>query len=199
MPEAEQHLTDDQLQEWLDGELAPELGAWAQEHVGRCARCAERCVPYRRLFVALDQLPAWQPSHDLSLLVLNRLEASPRQPERLPWLLAGQLLVGGIALGLSWPRLSTLSGFRFLEIVKSLLTHDWVRAVSPALRLVPPELPWEAAWAVLRLPARWVDVTRAATWPAGGALLGLSFLLWMGVNGWMLRRGTINPAGVSGR
>lgn len=76
--------TQDRLDDFLDGRLAPgssdELGA----HVATCSPCRKRLVQAQALVSALRQLPVDPPSKDFEERVLNqaaeRLLAKPRMP-----------------------------------------------------------------------------------------------------------------------
>lgn len=56
-----QHLSAEQLQAFLGGELAPREHASAEEHLAACARCAAEMDGWRLLFEGLEDLPTLAP------------------------------------------------------------------------------------------------------------------------------------------
>jgi anti-sigma factor RsiW len=199
MPEVAEHLTDDRLQEWLDGELAPDLAASARAHVSHCARCTEQASKYRMLYLSLERLDERKPSVDLTPGVLARLVRRERRRDGLLWVLAGQAMLAGFAVSLTWPRLTLLADSWRASVPQPQLLLDFLRAASQGLRLTPLVLPWDSLRNALELPSHWGVDSLLGPWPAWGAALGVGFVIWTGVNGWMLRTGGVDSAGASPR
>ncbi len=121
------HLTESQLNEYLDNALsAPELRL-IEMHLSGCVDCRNKVEAQRSLFQWLAKLPEETLSRDLTPLVLSRL---PEQKLRLGWklILAVQ---SGIALGLT-----ILVSARLLPLVN-------LKTVAAAftLKFPPIELP----------------------------------------------------------
>jgi anti-sigma factor RsiW len=200
MSEAERCLTDDQLQEWLDGEMDPARAANASAHAGQCARCSGRALAYQQLFASLARLEAPAPERNLVGPVLARIEPGAAEGIRrwFPWVLGGQVALAGAVLALSWSYI--------IELVRAWRAASafpaaaaWLHTALSVVQEVPSGMSWESArQAIESLPDR-ILAPWAVTWPTWGFLLGMSFLLWSGVNGWVLRRQGVSPAGTGER
>lgn len=198
MPEVGEHLADDRLQEWLDGELAPDVAASIKAHLAHCAICSQQVSRYRELYVSLEQLEQRTPSIDLTPAVLARLASGTRPRDWLAWLLAGQLLLAGLVMSLTWSRITTLTSDWLSIVPQPQLLLSLLRTALQGLRLTAPVLPWDSLRTALELPSHWGLNSLVASWPAWGAALVVGFVVWTGINGWMLRTG-IDSAGASRR
>ncbi len=94
------HLTDSELNEYLDHVLGPSERQALERHLTRCDECRARLSELQHLFTSLEDLPETKLQGDLSAAVLKRLfpnAASPRPSHRL-WtpVFAAQL---GLVLG----------------------------------------------------------------------------------------------------
>ena len=89
-----------ELTAYLDGELAPEKTATVRAHLAGCAACRSTETLLRGTLLALEALPAFEPSAGLRRTVLNRLDGLPRPlGERLRMVLRpGVLLPSAAAL-----------------------------------------------------------------------------------------------------
>ena len=67
------HLTDQRIQEWLDGQLSQREAARIQAHLDGCARCRAEAEVWRDLIADLSSLPALVPAADFSGRVLAEL------------------------------------------------------------------------------------------------------------------------------
>jgi hypothetical protein len=91
------HLTESQLNEYLDKALsAPEQGI-LEQHLSGCADCRNKMETLRSLFHMLDGLPEESLTHDLAPLVMDRL---PDRKIGLGWKLVIAFQTG-IAIGLA--------------------------------------------------------------------------------------------------
>jgi hypothetical protein len=89
------HLTETQLNEYLDGIMeAPEQDLM-QAHLSDCADCRARLAALQTVFKALAALPEETPRVDLTLSILRAL---PRGSSGLGWRLAFAMQAG-ISLG----------------------------------------------------------------------------------------------------
>ena len=90
-----EHLSPEEAQAFLDGQLAPEGRRRAEEHLGRCARCAAELETWRTLFEELEDLPVLAPAAGFTERVLGGLEvtAPPSLPARVGSRLRGLLPV----------------------------------------------------------------------------------------------------------
>jgi hypothetical protein len=157
------HLTDPQLNEYLDGTLDAVTKRHCDEHLASCGSCRARLDELQDLFAELSSLAEARLPHDLTAKVLAGLPS--KQPRTWTPAFAAQL---GAALGASlWlsvqitkfvlPLVAALRPpqLRLPNVALSLPTFDlqWLAlnllrlAISifqpaiPELRFAPPELP----------------------------------------------------------
>ena len=67
------HLTDQRIQEWLDGQLSQGEAARIEAHLDGCARCRAEAEVWRDLIADLSSLPALIPAASFSGQVLAEL------------------------------------------------------------------------------------------------------------------------------
>lgn len=82
MPNSPAHLTDLTLEQLAEDLLPGKERAAAEEHLGRCSRCAAELEGYRALFVALSDLPRFAPSEAFTDSVMARVRMAP-EPDPL--------------------------------------------------------------------------------------------------------------------
>jgi len=75
-----QHLSAEELQALLEGELPSRERARTEEHLASCARCSEELEAWRLLFSELCDLPALAPHEAFG----ERVMAGVRVPESMP-------------------------------------------------------------------------------------------------------------------
>lgn len=90
------HLTEDQLNEYLDGLLEAQLHEQMQAHLSDCAACRAKLASLQTVFKALAGLPELTPEHNLTPSVLKIL---PKGNSDLGWRLA-LAVQAGVNLGL---------------------------------------------------------------------------------------------------
>lgn len=88
------HLTDSQLNEYLDHALGKSTRREADLHLQSCAVCRARLDELQNVFTALTGLPEARPARDLSTSILSRLPQ--KQPRVWAPFFAAQV---GAALG----------------------------------------------------------------------------------------------------
>ena len=69
------HLTDTQIQEYLDGNGLADYSVFA--HLSECSECRRCCDEYRELFAALGAAPAPKSSPGLEHAVMHRVTSLP--------------------------------------------------------------------------------------------------------------------------
>ena len=87
----------DNLSAWLDGELAPEVGALVDRHLEGCDACLRELAKLEALEQALAALPAPAPPPGMPEKVAARLKRPPRRWWQSAALAASLIL--GIVLG----------------------------------------------------------------------------------------------------
>ena len=169
------HLTDDQLNEYLDNE-SPER-AQIDLHLASCADCAARLTALRTLFAELDSLPEVELTHSIAARLSSTGQLTPQLPRWLTLTAALQAAFALIALILAAPFVMTLLPVietpSFTEILIQFQTQ-WLSLLDlitnyqlPAIPSLPP----------LQIPTLTLSLT----------LAGAS-LLWLVGNGLLLRK-----------
>jgi hypothetical protein len=178
------HLSDSQLNEYLDGTLAPGMHTAAVRHLAACAECAARLTALKALFAEIESLPELPMSRSLRPAVLQSIgvpgAARPPLPRWLRLAAVVQAALAAGALAIAAPLVSNLlaawrpdMALLTWELMFMQLQSDWLQLLSAPEFAVPelPALPPEFSGLVLGLTA-----------------LG-AFLLWVIGNGVLLRRG----------
>src|SRR5689334_20444901 len=95
------HLTDEQLNEYLDNESSDH--AMIEAHLETCDECATRLSDLQTLFTVLDSLPAVALSHNLREASPCNVARFPPRPSLVPqlprWLTLTATLQAVVALG----------------------------------------------------------------------------------------------------
>ncbi len=87
------HLTDEQLNEYLDNEIVDR--ADIESHLASCGECAARLTALQTLFAELDSLPELELTRDLA----SRITLHESSPLQLPrWLTLTATLQAALAL-----------------------------------------------------------------------------------------------------
>lgn len=76
------HLTDEEIQEYLDGSLPPENVLLSQTHLEICPFCRESLRQYQRLYVDLAGDEDFELSRDFAKSVTSKLPAMANVPSR---------------------------------------------------------------------------------------------------------------------
>lgn len=172
------HVTDEQLNEYLDNETRPEERALIDSHLSACQECAARVTALQTLFAEIESLPE---------LELSRPLAAPfTRPTSLP--------------GAQLPRWLTLTATlqAACALVVLLFAAPFMTNLLPsieALSLTPILLQLQSQWTA------WLDLLSSFHFPSMPqlpaleisslmltlTLLGVS-LLWLVGNGLLLRQ-----------
>lgn len=128
------HLTDEQLNEYLDNETANR--AEIKTHLDSCDECAARLSTLQALFADLDSLPEVTLSHDIAARFRRRPSLVPQLP---PWLTLTAFLQAAAALvalivaipffSIMLPKVETPSFTTWLFELQSLWT-SWLDTLS---------------------------------------------------------------------
>lgn len=169
------HLTEDQLNEYLDHEIADR--AHIESHLATCGECAARLTALQSLFAELDSLPEVELTHSLA----SRITLHAPSPSQLPrWFTLTATLQAAfalIALILAAPfvmnLLPTVETPSFTEILIQLQSQ-WLKIFTTITNYQLPSLP---SLPPLQIPTLTLSL----------ALAGAS-LLWLVGNGLLLRR-----------
>jgi anti-sigma factor RsiW len=182
------HLSDEQLNEYLDGALTPEARTEAVKHFAVCADCATRLTAQQALFAQIESLPEEALSRDLagSLVRALRHGFASQRGEILPrWvrLTTGlQAVLAILALALAAPLLNEYVGpwvaeYKLPSLTRLLVQMQtqwalWLASVSEFA--LPPVPDFELDISSLALTVTAIS----------------AFLIWLVGNGLLLRRTT---------
>ena len=166
------HLTDDQLNEYLDN--AADDRARIQTHLDSCADCAARLATLRALFSELDSLPDLALTTPLAARVLLDLQRTPRLPRWLPLTSLLQTAAALTALILAAPfllaYLPTLPAPTWTDLLAQIELQwlAWLDALAAIQFPTMPELP---ATGISSLTASLVLLAAFVLWLFGNRLL----------------------------
>ncbi len=132
------HLSEQQLNEYLDGALAGRDPAWIETHLAGCAACRSLVEERRQLFVRLSSLAEERVPHDLTASVLSRIH--PRRPLwQGVWgaglvilLAAALLLLGRPLLPQAWAVLP--------DRIQGAISRAWLPLLEPLRAISIPAL-----------------------------------------------------------
>lgn len=181
------HLTDEDLQSYLDAELGETKAGWAAAHLRTCAACQERAASMQEVFQALSGISEVRLGRDLTPGVLDRIGPVNGPSLRWRWLVAGQALVAVFLA--TW--------------VGRSAALDWINFAAARLQAPPSWLVEILAWSktggqVLWMEVQtWVDLGVQAlarvpevTWTrslsASPVVFGALLVLWLAGNGLLL-------------
>ncbi len=173
------HLTEDQLNEYLDNEIADR--AQIESHLSSCEECAARLAILRNLFAEIESLPDVAVSRDLGSPF--KQQSSLPVPQLPGWLtltatlqaaLAAIVLVSAapLVMQLITPYVSSVQIPSFADVLMQLQSQwtAWLDLFSQLQILAVPEIP------VIELSSMAIVLT----------LVGVS-TLWIIGNGLLLR------------
>jgi len=175
------HLTDVQLNEYLDNELRDQ--AQAELHLASCNECAARLTALRALFNEIESLPEIALSRDLAAPIMSRVSrrgAVPVVPRslRLTVILQSALTVtaiifaGPIVMQFFSPYLSAIKTPSFADLYLQLQTQ-WTAWLDKLSQLQLPSMPE-------------IPVLELSSWFVMLMVAGVS-MLWLVGNGLLLR------------
>ena len=173
------HLTDEQLNEYLDNELADRVQA--DQHLAMCADCAARLASLQALFSELDSLPEEVLSRDIAARITLPSHVPAVFPRSLRLAVTLQAALAAIAIIIAAPfvmqfvspYLVSIQMPSFVEIFIQVQAQwvAWLDALSQFQMPSLPEIP------VVEISSLYIAL----------ALAGVS-LLWLVGNGLLLRK-----------
>jgi hypothetical protein len=118
-----EHLTEAQLNEYLDNLLEATALARTQAHLADCADCRERLASLLTVFQTLEALPEELPAHDLTPSILKAL---PRGSSLPGWQLAFaiQAGVGLVLLSILFPLLAGYITHMMMGLTNQFILPD---------------------------------------------------------------------------
>jgi len=176
------HLTDDQLNEYLDNETTERSPIEA--HLASCDECAARYSALKTLFAEIESLPDLALSSNLAARFTPTLNLNPQLPRWLTLTATLQTVLALIAIAFTAPSIS-----RFLAPI--LQAYPMPSLNTVALDLQINFAMWTETVRSFQLPALPSGIL---TLPHGFSTLTLSvsvlgiFFIWILGNWWLLRK-----------
>jgi hypothetical protein len=97
------HLTDQEIQEYLDGNLSPREASLAEKHIESCVFCQECFDRYQSLYAELKREEGFELSNDFAKSVVSRLPEEAKVKSHFNyanifWTILGIIITVGITL-----------------------------------------------------------------------------------------------------
>lgn len=168
------HLTDDQLNEYLDNEIADRVHL--ELHLDSCGECAARLTALQTLFAELDSLPEVELTRSIASRITLHATSSPQLPRWLTLTATLQAAFALIALIVAAPfvmnLLPAIQTPSFTEIFLQMQSQ-WLMLFNKFTNFQFPNLP---SLPPLQIPTLTLSLA-----------LALASLLWLVGNGLLLR------------
>lgn len=169
------HLTEDQLNEYLDNEIADRANI--ESHLASCGECAARLTALQTLFAELDSLPEVTLSTNLAARFSSQGQPTPQLPRWLTLTAISQAAFALLLLLVAAPfvmnLLPAVETPSFTEILIQLQSQ-WLTLFTTFTNYQLPNLPTLPS---LQLPTLTLSL-----------VLAFASLLWLVGNGLLLRR-----------
>ena len=172
------HLTDVQLNEYLDNEIKDR--AQAESHLSSCADCTARLSALQALFDEIESLPEIVLSQNLAAPIARRMSGRASLPRSLrltvtlqaATAIAAMIFAAPFVTQFISPYLSSLQVLSFVDMFLQLQTQwaTWLDMLSQLKLLTMPEIP------VIEPSSLFMMITVASV-----------SLLWLIGNGLLLR------------
>ena len=166
------HLTNDQLNEYLDGQSDDR--ARIQTHLDSCDDCAARLATLQTLFAELDSLPDRALTTPLAARVLRDLERTPRLPRWLTLTSLLQTAAAVVAIIVAAPLvldyLPTVQAPTWTDTLAQIQIQ-WLTWIDALAAIQAPALPELPALGVSSLTASLIFLAALAMWLFGNRAL----------------------------
>jgi hypothetical protein len=197
------HLTDETLNEYLDGELTAAARGEAHAHLAACGHCAGRLARMQRLYARLEGAPEVPLRVDVAAGVMQAIARQPdfvRQPRprraapraAWRWVLAAQAAGAVLLLALAWPFASAAVAAWFGPAAAPVWlaqAQAWLAQVADPARALAQ------VWADAQALAAQLAGAARGDWLGGllgpaeaGLLVALAAGVWLAGSALILRR-----------
>ncbi|GAB4578239.1 MAG: hypothetical protein Fur0022_09730 [Anaerolineales bacterium] len=180
-----EHLSENLLNEYLDGFLSSSQTTKVEAHLATCAECTARAATLRALFATLDEWPDLPLERDFTKAVLGAVHPGIPLPRRWKWAAGGQLALTIVLIAVSLPTLLKSEWLATLQLspnpIPEPFSHwifslsDWVQTSQEAV------FQWIQRFETLEVPSPFTLTTLIPILLATG-------LLWLVGNGLLLRK-----------
>jgi hypothetical protein len=200
------HLTEEQLNLYLDNELPPGERAAAKAHLSDCEACRTELVSMQTLFTALDTLQLETLAADLAPLVLDDVAAERQRAirrRRVEWLASGLQGVAAILLLLfGWSALAARYDELAQRIPTEALDATWANTLAQSsIFWTTTVTHWRTWWnetltdlldlpAILgQTPPQWPQFSGLGLTPSQIIIISsAAVLMWLAGNSILLRK-----------
>ncbi|MBI5932399.1 MAG: hypothetical protein HY867_01725 [Chloroflexi bacterium] len=168
------HLTNDQLNEYLDGQTDDR--ARIQTHLDSCDDCAARLATLQTLFAELDSLPDLALTTPLAARVLLNLERTPRLPRWLTLTSLLQTAAAVVAIIVAAPLV--------LDYLPTVQAPTWTDTLA---QIQIQWLTWIDALAAIQAPTMPEIPALGISSLSASLVMACAFVLWLFGNRALLR------------
>lgn len=187
------HISDNLLNEYLDGALETAVYEQVSAHLAGCEACRVRLAKGQQLFAALDSVPEVPLMVDLSRQVMNRLtaELKPRPlPRWMSQVVAIQMVTALALFVWLWPVMGSA-----METAESLLPQS-ADQMLPSVSLSQLLDPLSSTPDLLSDWGQTLEQTLSQIFSPGSSLpilegfliIGLALVFWLAGSGLLLRQ-----------
>lgn len=172
------HLTDDQLNEYLDNEIADH--AQIELHLSSCHECQARLAALRNLFTEIESLPDLTLSRDLATHFKRQSSPSYQLPRWLTLTATFQAALAVIALVIASPLV--------MQLITPYVSSVQIPSFADVLvQLQSQRIAWLDLFSGLQIPSvPEIPVVELSSMVVVLTLIGVS-TLWIVGNGLLLR------------
>jgi hypothetical protein len=170
------HLTDEQLNEYLDGEIQDR--AQIELHLSACANCAAHLTALQALFDEIESLPELSLSRDLAAPITRRLSRDAALPRSLRLTVILQATTAIIAIifaapfFLQWfpPYFESLQAPSLVDLFLQMQSY-WTSWLDILSQIQPPAMPEIPAMDISSLFITLTVIGVSLLWLIGNGLL----------------------------
>jgi len=181
------HLTDDQLNEYLDNESSER--AQIEAHLASCDECAARLSALQTLFAEIESLPELELTHDIAARLITARSLSVKLPPSLTLTVTLQAISALIAILIAAPYASGL----LTHYSPDLSVSSWMNIM---IGLQSNFVMWFQSFQTFRLPEIPTEVlTLPKELTPEMIAIGVFsiFFVWVTGNWWLLRKRPNSP------
>lgn len=164
------HLTDEQLNEYLDGVLAGAEKTAVEAHLHQCEQCRAQLQALQIVFAALDEVAAVELPVDVETAVLQNLPRSTATPAWVWALMAVEMAAAAVMM------------WRLKPMAQAWLTtlDQWTQSLITSWQIPSFNDTWQTMTAVFRhLPTPPALALPTTQW---AVLIGVAFTGWLLAN-----------------
>ncbi len=176
------HIRDEWLQEYLDGELDGARLDHLHEHLHYCTACQRRLEAWQSLYAEIEHVAELDPTHDMTPVILSRLDTPDLRRGWSPLLLVGQAILAITLFVYGWmqfPTILDLDRFRTWVSIPWGTVQEMIDQLIPMIMGTARELTtWTPSSGELIASIPQIPVERTLLMYLGAFLV----ILWFAIN-----------------